>query len=952
MRLLSVNARNYRAIGEANLDFEGIRGAVIAGENGSGKSSIIEAILWCLYGESRSGRRADGVVRLGADTAEVTVTFQGADTRWKVKRTRSTKGRGKSTLDVWRDEAGVWAPQTGKNMDGGEGDSQAIIDRALGITFDTLINGPFMLQNDAARFCEAKPEDRREILRQILRLDEYRALQAQARAKAGTFETEAAAVRRELDRQGDTGAALATARDNVGWAEQVRLDAQAVVADCERLYEAARSRVVRLRVAQDDQHRLVTKRAELEADVTRYRQQLDAVEREVAALESTAAEWSAVEDAERKLPSVEAREAAAAALVSEAGANAERRRALEDRRAELGRAWKTAKNRYDEAETEARGLAVAEAMAATLDGEVNAAADRTAELAEERHARDELLRALVDIDSHPDVVGAREEAARFEGAVREAEDRADAAGVAFSLAIEASEKAKSAARRLWIDAAGTQAEIARLEKRTALLDEVPCAATSRWKNTETDDWAPECDLAGTCKLLEDARGAAAELAQARITLETQTAAAEAAQTAQRDAAEAAEAAEAERTEANSNVLAARRDAADAKAVADTVRDDLRAAYQKDVEIAERNVREAERNVREAEARVAEVRRVADTAAAKRAAAERAAASADEMALVEKTGTQIRDELAALPPAEEMAALQLALHSVRDELHSIRAITARREAVEAAKDQHGPALARKISTERHLADASLALAQCVLDPAIAEKMSQADNEQTQTETKLRTARAEASRAERAHATAEAEEERAEEIHEATHALRVEVEAKLAEARLWQQTGEALHLAAVVLIERAIPIIEAEANRVLAQVSSRGMRLTLETQRQNKTTDGVRETLDVLIEDNAGRRPYEDYSGGEQFRANLALRLGLARLLADREGVPIECVIIDEGGFGALDPTGIAAMKEVVAALQRQFALVLLVTHIPDVADCLPHLIRVEAGPNGSILRRVA
>jgi len=962
MKLLNVQAKNYRAIGTADLDFEHVRGAVVAGENGSGKSSLIEAILWCLYGESRSGRRADGVVRLGADTAEATVTFQAADTRWKVKRTRTTKGRGKSTLDVWRDEGGVWAPQTGKNMDGGEGDSQAIIDRAMGITFDTLINGPFMLQNDSARFCVAKPEERREVLRQILRLDEYRILQGQARAKAGTLETEAEAMRRELDGRVDSAAALAHAREEVEKAERTCQTAQAAVADCERLHEAARARVVELRVTQDDQHRLVKKRGELADEVTRYRQQLAAVEVEIAALAETAAEWAKVEEAEQQIPGIEKREAKAAAQVSQAGANVERRRALEARRVELGEAWKAAKRRHDEAQNQAAGLAEAEARAATLDGHVQATKDRAAELAEERAERDGLTRALTQIDAHPDVAAARAEADRFERAVRTAEEEADAAGVALTQAIEANENAKTAARRAAGEVAATEAEIARLKKRTALLAEVPCTKAERWTdhtldtNVVGDDCGnprptAECDLAGTCPLLADARGAAAELVHARATLETQQAAAEAAEAARQQATIQAEAAQSTRNEYGAAVKQARQDAQDAAQSARNLRENLRRTYQEDVDRAERKVRAAEEVVRQAETQAAEVRRVADSVPMKRAAAERARAEAAEMASIEKIGGQIKDELATIP-VEDLAGLQNALDAVRAELHEARAVAARRGAVEAAKDQHGPAVARKLATQRNLAQAEADHAACVPDPEISRKMAEAQADQATTGMNLTTARGEANTAERGHATAAAVAKRAEETHEATKARRSQIEMKLAEARLWQQTGEALHLAAIVLIERAIPIIEAEANRVLAQVSSRGMRLTLETQRANRTTDGVRETLDVLIEDNAGRRPYEDYSGGEQFRANLALRMGLARLLADREGVPIECVIIDEGGFGALDPTGIAAMKEVVAALQRQFALVLLVTHIPDVADCLPHLIRVEPGPDGNILRRVA
>ena len=48
----------------------------------------------------------------------------------------------------------------------------------------------------------------------------------------------------------------------------------------------------------------------------------------------------------------------------------------------------------------------------------------------------------------------------------------------------------------------------------------------------------------------------------------------------------------------------------------------------------------------------------------------------------------------------------------------------------------------------------------------------------------------------------------------------------------------------------------------------MSVRLETQRE-KVTGGVAETLDILIADEVGQRSYDLYSGGEAFRANLAL-----------------------------------------------------------------------------------
>jgi len=59
-----------------------------------------------------------------------------------------------------------------------------------------------------------------------------------------------------------------------------------------------------------------------------------------------------------------------------------------------------------------------------------------------------------------------------------------------------------------------------------------------------------------------------------------------------------------------------------------------------------------------------------------------------------------------------------------------------------------------------------------------------------------------------------------------------------------------------------------------------------------------------------------------------------------------LIIDEGGFGALDPDGREALKSIVSGLVGMFPLVLVVTHLPDVTEALPQVLDVTRGPDGS------
>jgi exonuclease SbcC len=59
---------------EVVLDFQGIRLAALTGENGAGKSSLLDAITWALWGKARA-KRDDDLIHLGQAEMEVEYTF-------------------------------------------------------------------------------------------------------------------------------------------------------------------------------------------------------------------------------------------------------------------------------------------------------------------------------------------------------------------------------------------------------------------------------------------------------------------------------------------------------------------------------------------------------------------------------------------------------------------------------------------------------------------------------------------------------------------------------------------------------------------------------------------------------------------------------------------------------------------------------------------------------------
>src|SRR5919108_276011 len=94
------------------LDFTAFDLACISGQNGAGKSSLLDAITWSLFGEAR-GKSSD-VINLNQDVkaAEVTLTFQHEQNTYRVQRSLP---RNKNTmLEFQVRNQDKWKPPTEK----------------------------------------------------------------------------------------------------------------------------------------------------------------------------------------------------------------------------------------------------------------------------------------------------------------------------------------------------------------------------------------------------------------------------------------------------------------------------------------------------------------------------------------------------------------------------------------------------------------------------------------------------------------------------------------------------------------------------------------------------------------------------------------------------------------------------------------------------------------------
>jgi DNA repair protein SbcC/Rad50 len=155
-----------------------------------------------------------------------------------------------------------------------------------------------------------------------------------------------------------------------------------------------------------------------------------------------------------------------------------------------------------------------------------------------------------------------------------------------------------------------------------------------------------------------------------------------------------------------------------------------------------------------------------------------------------------------------------------------------------------------------------------------------------------------------------------------------------------------------IENVLPQLEAETNQILARLTGNQFHVQFITQRLSKSgskKDGGKliDTLDIIIADARGKRAYETYSGGEAFRINFSIRLALARLLTQRAGTSLQMLVVDEG-FGTQDAEGCDRLIAAINAIASDFACILTVTHMPQFKEAFQTRIEVLKTNFGSQL----
>ncbi len=168
------------------LDFTGFDLACISGHNGAGKSSLLDAITWAVFGQAR--KRDDSLVNLQSKAAEVALTFRYESNVYRIQRTLP---RGKTTILEFQVADGEsWRPLTEKTRS----ETEARIRQTLRLDYDTFVNASFFLQGKADEFTQKKASERKAVLGSILGLEMWETYRERTAERRKSIEREVSEI--------------------------------------------------------------------------------------------------------------------------------------------------------------------------------------------------------------------------------------------------------------------------------------------------------------------------------------------------------------------------------------------------------------------------------------------------------------------------------------------------------------------------------------------------------------------------------------------------------------------------------------------------------------------------------------------------------------------------------------------------------------------------------------
>ncbi len=285
---LRLNLKNFICYGEdvPALDLESVHVACLSGQNGHGKSALLDAITWAVWGKARA-RTHDELIHQGKSWMRVELDLAARGQRYRIQRrySRPSGGgrQGATLLDLQVSSGNGYRSMTGNTVR----DTEALIRGIVHMDYDTFVNTAFLLQGRADMFTRSKPAQRKECLAEVLDLSYYDDLEQRAKAQSDLIQ----------DSVKETDAAIAHLRSGLEAREEHEAMLEEAGASMRRLapeVEAARSRVDAQRSRVELLRNMGRERDGLRARAAAGRSEIDALDRQRRGHETRAAEYQAV----------------------------------------------------------------------------------------------------------------------------------------------------------------------------------------------------------------------------------------------------------------------------------------------------------------------------------------------------------------------------------------------------------------------------------------------------------------------------------------------------------------------------------------------------------------------------------------------------------------------------------------------------------------------------------
>ena len=181
--------------------FEGCSLWMLAGPNGSGKSALFDAMTFALYGQHRAGKyNARELINKRSDGLVIEIDFRLDRDLFRARRTLDRAGRPTRQLYAWSGperagEESRWREIADTHTE--QGFDRWIHDH-VGLTYDMFTASVLLLQGKADNLLQVGPAERHNLLTQIVGLERYQQIHAQAERHWAEARGAAEHLRRQL----------------------------------------------------------------------------------------------------------------------------------------------------------------------------------------------------------------------------------------------------------------------------------------------------------------------------------------------------------------------------------------------------------------------------------------------------------------------------------------------------------------------------------------------------------------------------------------------------------------------------------------------------------------------------------------------------------------------------------------------------------------------------------